>query len=144
MLDAWLEEVLTLEHIRYSVLEALPPGLEVHAIEATDLHDPPLQTQVESAIYLITFLDNIPDLDERVNRIMTAEHLPRIRRNKSYDLRPLIEGLNLMNDESGNQRLQIQLSARESATGRPEEVLDEMGIKFEDTRVHRKMIIYKA
>jgi hypothetical protein len=36
------------------------------------------------------------------------------------------------------QMLRIRLSVRESATGRPEEVLDEMGIKFEDTRVHRE------
>jgi radical SAM-linked protein len=144
MLDAWLEVDLTLEHIQQSVVKALPPGLEIKAIEVIDLHAPPLQTQVESAIYLITFLDDIPDLNERVNRIETAEHLPRIRRNKSYDLRPLIERLTLINDESGNHWLQIQLSAREAATGRPEEVLDEMGIKFEDAHVHRQMIIYKA
>ena len=143
-LDAWLEQILPLEHIRQSIMKTIPPGLEIHAIEVIDLHALPLQTQVESAIYLITFLDDIPDLDERLNRIKTAEHLPRIRRNKTYDLRPLIEDLTLMNGESGNCWLQIQLSARESATGRPEEVLDEMGIKFEDTRVHRKKIIYKV
>jgi len=143
-LDAWLEEILPLEHISQSIMKALPPGLEINEIEVIDLHAPPLQTQVESAIYLITFMDDIPDLDERVKRIKAAEHLPRIRRNKSYDLRPLIEDLTLMNDESGNRWLQIQLSARESATGRPEELLDEMGIKFEDTRVHRRKIIYKA
>jgi radical SAM-linked protein len=143
-LDAWFEEVIPLEHLSQSILKTLPPGMEINEIEVIDLHAPPLQTQVDSAIYQITFLDDIPELDERVKRIMTAEHLPRIRRNKSYDLRPLIEDMTLMTDESGNQRLQIQLSARESATGRPEEVLDEMGIKFEDTRVHRQKIIYRV
>jgi hypothetical protein len=37
--------------------------------------------------------------------------------------------------------LRIRLSVRESATGRPEEVLDEMGIKFENTHVHREELL---
>jgi len=104
-----------------------------------------LQTQVASAEYMITFLDDIPDLDERVQRITSSEHLPRLRRNKSYDLRPLIEQISLipLNDD-GNRRLRIQLSARESATGRPEELLDEMGIKFESTRIHREKLFFRS
>ena len=40
---------------------------------------------------MITFLDDIPDLADRLQKVISAEHLPRLRRNKSYDLRPLIE-----------------------------------------------------
>ena len=145
MLDAWLECNLPLQEVYHTIAGVLPPGLEIHGMDMVDVQAPALQTQVASAEYMITFLDDIPDLDERVQRITSSEHLPRLRRNKSYDLRPLIEQISLipLNDD-GNRRLCIQLSARESATGRPVELLDEMGIKFESTRIHRKKLFFRS
>ena len=143
MLDAWLECDLPLQQLYQAIAGVLPPGLEMHGMNIIDVQAPALQTQVASAVYLITFLDDLPDLNERVQRISSSEHLPRLRRNKSYDLRPLIEQISLLpQNDDGNRRLHIQLSARESATGRPEELLDEMGIKFETTRIHREKIIF--
>jgi radical SAM-linked protein len=142
ILDAWLEQDLSINEIQQVVSDALPPGLETHNFENIDLHAPVLQTQVISAVYLITFLDNIPDLDDRLQRVTSAEQLPRMRRNKSYDLRPLIEDINLLSqNDGGKSRLRVHLAAREGATGRPEELLDELDIKFEDTRVHREKLI---
>jgi radical SAM-linked protein len=139
LLDAWLEQDFTITQIQQSLSQALPPGLQVKHVERIDVSAPSSQTQVTSAIYVITFLDDIPDAADRLQRIISSESLPRLRRNKSYDLRPLIEDLHLLPpDESGNLRLRVQLAARESATGRPEELLDEIGIKFASTRVHRE------
>jgi len=36
------------------------------------------------------------------------------------------------------------LSAREGATGRPEEVLDALGIAFEETRIERVRLIFRS
>jgi radical SAM-linked protein len=141
LLDAWLELSLPLEQINQALLKALPPGVQIHGIESIDLHAPALQTQVRSVMYQITFLDFIFDLEYRLDKVIRAEHLPRIRRNKAYDLRPFIEGAFLSSGDAGPQKLQLELSARESATGRPEEVLEEMGIRFEDTRIHRLKIV---
>ena len=142
LLDAWLESDFTLPIINNSLTTALPPGLEILGVVNVDEHEPALQTQVLSAVYVITFLDNIPDLDERVQRIRVAEHLPRVRRDKPYDLRPLIEAITLLETNTSLHRcLQLQLSAREAATGRPEELLDEMGIRFENTQVHREQLL---
>jgi len=145
MLDAWLECNLPLQLVYQTIAGVLPPGLEIHGMDIIDDQAPALQTQVASAVYVITFLDDISDLDERVQRITSSEHLPRLRRNKSYDLRPLIEQISLIPlSIDGNRKLRIHLSARESATGRPEELLDEMGIKFETTRIHRVKIIFRS
>jgi radical SAM-linked protein len=145
LIDAWLECDLPLEQIYQTIEGVMPPGLEIHGIETIDMQAPALQTQITSAVYVVTLLDDIPDLDERVKRITSAEHLPRQRRNKSYDLRPLLEDMAVISPtEVGNRRLRIQLSARESATGRPEELLDEMGIKFENTIVHREKLLFQA
>jgi radical SAM-linked protein len=145
ILDAWLEYDIELPQINETIRTVLPPGLEIKKIELIDIQSPALQTRVISAVYVITFLDKITDLYACLQRIQSAEHIFRQRRNKSYDLSPLIEQITLVpNPEGGDQKLRIQLSARESATGRPEEVLDEMNIKFENTHVHREMLIFKS
>jgi radical SAM-linked protein len=141
ILDAWLEQEYPLTEIRNAISQSLPPGLQILQLENIDLHTPALQTQVLSAVYVISFLDDIPDLAERVQRVISAEHLPRLRRNKTYDLRPLIEAAEIIALEDNlNPRLKVQLSARDSATGRPEELLAEMDVQFQDTHVHREIL----
>jgi radical SAM-linked protein len=143
IIDAWLEHTLPLPQILQAIEPVLPPGMVIQGVEEIDLQAPALQTQVTSANYVITFLDPIPDLAERMKHILSAENLPRRRRDKPYDLRPLIEDLVLIpSDEAGLNRIQVQLASREAATGRPEELLEEMGIKYEDTRVHREKLIF--
>jgi radical SAM-linked protein len=142
IIDAWLEADRPLLEIQEALNPSLPPGLELLHIETVDIHAPALQTQVRSAVFLITFLDEIPDLNERLQKVLSSDHLLRVRRNKSYDLRPLIEDVALITRPNGDvQALRVQLAARESATGRPEEILAELDIKFEDTIIHREKLI---
>jgi hypothetical protein len=54
-----------------------------------------------------------------------------------YDLRPLIEELDLL---PGG--IHMRLAARDGATGRPEEVLNVLGIAFEETRIERTRLIF--
>ena len=142
LLDAWLEQDLPILQIQESLTKALPPGIEIKDVNNIDLSAPSLQTQVLSAVYLITFFDRISDLPSRLSRVSSAKQLPRMRRNKSYDLRPLIENMSLLSvKETGNQVLRVELAARESATGRPEELLDELGLQFPSTHIHREKLI---
>ncbi len=142
LLDAWLEQDFPLELIQQCLSAALPPGLDIHQVETIDLQSPALQTQVIAAVYLITLLDQVSEPENLVKTILNSEHLPRQRRNKSYDLRPLIEHLSIVPAKDGvNIAFRVQLAAREAATGRPEELLDQMGIKFEATRIHRENLI---
>jgi hypothetical protein len=57
-----------------------------------------------------------------------------------YDLRPLIEELSIRPDG----KIFMRLAAREGATGRPEEVLDVLGIAFEETRIERTYLIFQS
>jgi len=137
VLDAWLEQELSIADVMSALEPSLPPGINIHQIEVVDQHLPALQTQVQSADYVVTLLGSPPDLSERIDRMVNAASLPRVRRNKPYDLRPLIEDLQQISDHAGQPRLAIRMTAREAATGRPEELLAELGIPFEATRVHR-------
>jgi radical SAM-linked protein len=142
LLDAWLQQDVPSDQIGRELSLALPPGIELIQLQEIDLHAPALQTLVASAIYLITFLDMVTDLELRLGRLLEADHLLRSRRDKPYDLRPLIESTTLLTPENEQPpRLRVQLAARQAATGRPEELLAEMGISFENTHVHREKLI---
>ena len=142
IVDVWLEEELPTGEILAALEKALPPGLQVTSLEAVEGREPALQTQVVSAEYIATLLDPVHAVDERLHELLAAESLPRERRGKPYDLRPLIEALQrLPDDDQGRTRIQMQLACREGATGRPEEVLDQMGILPENTRVHRTRLL---
>ena len=143
IIDVWLENEMPLTRVREAIEAVLPPGLAIHGIDIVDDKAPALQTQVLSAIYEIRLLDEIPDLDDRIRKIISAEHLSRQRHEKPYDLRPLVEELvSIPKDEYGFAGFRVQLAAREAATGRPEELLDEMGIEFKDTHVERVKLIF--
>jgi len=146
IVDLWITDpVDSLDHPYKEMLQpAAPPGLVILAVDIVDEHGPALQTQVVSAEYEVTLLEpgDKSSLDNGISALLGAASLPRQRRGKTYDLRPLIESLILLPaDGTGALRLHMRLAAREGATGRPEEVLDALGISFETTRIERTCLV---
>jgi radical SAM-linked protein len=141
IIDMRLESEIPLDGLREKLQETLPTGIQVSSIEAVDDKLPALQTLVASAEYEVTLTEAIDrsDLEARIDSLMAKESIVRERRGKTYDLRPLIEELQL-EDET---KIFMRLAAREGATGRPEEVLDMLGIAFEGTRVERTHLFFK-
>jgi radical SAM-linked protein len=141
VLDMRLEHEISLEGLCERLQETLPTGIQVASIESVDEKLPALQTLVASAEYLITLTEAVDssELKGRIDSVMESESIMRERRGKTYDLRPLIEELHLQSDST----IFMRLAAREGATGRPEEVLDALGIAFEGTRIERTQIIFK-
>jgi radical SAM-linked protein len=142
IIDMRLEHELPLDVLREKLQGTLPTGIQVSNVQSVDEHSPALQTQVASAEYEVHLTESVDGLDlkRRIESVMESESIIRERRGKTYDLRPLIEELNL----SSEGKVHMQLTAREGATGRPEEVLDILGIAFEGTRIERTQIIFKA
>ena len=140
LIDLRLEREISLDGLRERLQETLPTGIQVSSIESVDERAPALQTQVTSAEYRVTLTEAVDgsELTRRVGSVMETASIPRERRGKSYDLRPLIESLEV----SPEGTIHMRLSAREGATGRPEEVLDMLGIAFEGTRIERTRLIF--
>jgi len=144
LVDVWFQEPVEIAAAREALDSASPPGIHIIEIKETDLRSPALQTQVRAAEYTAIILEPVPDLNERIDRIRTADSLPRQRRGKNYDLRPLIEEIRRLEDNpEGPQTIQLRLMAQEGGTGRPEEVLLEMGISPSLARVERTQILFK-
>jgi radical SAM-linked protein len=142
--DVWLEETLPLEQVSEALVQALPPGLTLIDTSAVEMSTPSLQTQVLASEYIVTLLDPVDNLDERLKDVVNTASLPRERRGKKYDLRPLIEELErIAEDEQGRACLKMRLAAQEGATGRPEEVLNALDVAPEAARVHRTRLYFR-
>ena len=139
VIDIWLEADGDLSAVQAALEKAAPPGIQIQALEEVDAHLPALQTVVDSAEYEITLLEACPRLDERLAELLGSETLPRQRRGKDYDLRPLIGSVERLDNDprTGFTSMRVMLAAREGATGRPEELLEALGIDPLAARVHR-------
>ncbi len=159
VMDMKLEHDISLDDLPTRLNETLPSGLQVIGVEQVDERTPALQTQVASAEYEVTLTEaiDLAELNRQIDSVIESKAIPRERRGKMYDLRPLVEELQIM--ESNGlpsvpehtpsvrpvpQKVFMRLAAREGATGRPEEVLDVLGIAFEGTRIERTRLIFQS
>jgi len=138
VMDFWLGERMELLDIARQLKAALSPGLEVSDLKEIEAHAPALETQLKSAEYLVSFKETIDraDLEKRVARLLAAKELPRERRGKAYNLRPLLEGLRVEPDGG----LWMKLAIRPGATGRPEEILCSLELIWMEAFIQRKRI----
>jgi len=169
IVDIWLREDTGSSlsgSYRDAIQAAAPPGLTVTSAEKVDENSAALQTQVASAEYEVTLLDPVDKTELAMNiaKTLEAESLPRERRGKAYNLRPLLEELTIMpatsdapllpsekpleafrnvQVEPQDKMIFMRLAAREGATARPEEVLAVLGIPFDSVRIERSCIILK-
>jgi radical SAM-linked protein len=177
VMDIWLNGEV--DDVVSPLQANVPPGLTILKAECVDEREPSLQSRVIAAEYQVEIegvLSPEPTrpgraeragakgqspssssgLKEKIASVMASDSLPRERRGKQYDLRPLIEELtplSLNGSPKGvlragagdeGQGLFMRLTAREGATGRPEEVLDVLGIPLEATRIERTRLIFKG
>jgi radical SAM-linked protein len=129
LLDFWLDTECPLTEIEQAVSKTVPPGIAILSLAEVDPHQRALQTQVIAAQYRVTLLDPFPlaDIEQRLQGLLAEASLCRERRGKTYDLRPLIETLSSSTAADGTPQMTMRLSARENATGRPEEVVSALG-----------------
>ena len=120
---------------------AMPAGLAILKVEVVDDHGPALPTQLLAAEYEATLTGDldVPDLKRKMIELLARPTLARVRRDKKYDLRPLIEDLRLVSETTVSMRL----AAREGATGRPDEVLAELGIPLENAQIERVRLLFQ-
>lgn len=103
-----------------------PNGLRVVEMKAMEPYGHALTTVIDTADYFVE-LDPMAapaNLSERISAILASESIERTRRKRTYDLRTLIESIDVVSPTSFRTRM----AARDSAMGRPDELVDAMGI----------------
>jgi radical SAM-linked protein len=146
MADFWFNETPEMESFCELVNLAAPVGLRAITAEIVPLPSPALQTRVEAAEYQTGMLssDEFLQAVNSITSLMAAETLPRERRGKPYDLRPLIISLVAQPENIGGGHIEMTLQAREGATGRADEVLSALGMDPSTVVISRTKITLKS
>ena len=143
LLDFWMNEPRAVAEVRASLANAAPPGMEILAVEEVPLSEDSLQSRMHASEFEVLFFDlqDLESLSEKTRTLLTAGEIVRQRRKKTYDLRPLILDLEAVLLESDEPGLKMRLLAEPGATGRPDEVLDELGFSITQYLVRRTQLI---
>lgn len=141
--DIWLMEAMEPAEAHERMMSRMAPGIEILEVEEVPLSAPATQTLKTESRYEAVILDPVDKraLQARIEAFLSAETVERERRGKVYDLRPLIFELTLDEMEDGALRLEMYLSLLPGKTGRPDELLDALGLDPLAARIHRKAII---
>ena len=145
LVDIWIEAAPAPEELLFQLQRASHPDLPIYELQLVEGRQRAVTTLVVSALYHAAPLPPIgggaapqpAELQGAVAALLAAAELPRERRGKAYDLRPLILELAVEADAAEEWRLRMRLDAREGRTGRPEELLRALGLEPGEWRVCR-------
>lgn len=143
LLDFWMDEPLPIEEINSRLMAATPPGLTIHSVKMVSMQEDALQSQMTSSEFEITFFNNqdTAALQEKVGELLAQPEIIRTRREKTYDLRPLILNLKVLTLAEEETGVWMRLNADPGATGRPDEVMSALGYTNTDYLVRRIALI---
>ena len=123
--DIWLTENMPCSEILKRLQQSAPPGTSILDVSQAALNEPAISNQIDAVTYLVRVEAEVTE-DELVaviHDLLQTAKIERERRGKAYDLRPLIEELELTSPLVDFPYIKMRLTAKEGATGRPEEVL---------------------
>ena len=144
MLDVWLDTEESITEISKKIISTAQPGIIVNNVQGMPPQSEPLPNLVTAAEYRIVCDEDIDKsiILARIQDLLARPSIQRERRGKDYDLRPLIESLSLENEHP--LTLKMTLTSLPGATGRPEEVLEELHIDPFTVDIERSRLFFKA
>lgn len=150
LLDAWLLEPWSSEEAFSQLHPALPPGLDVSQVDEVELGSPSLQSQMRAADYraVVRSPEPVEAIATRVELLLESPTLPRRREHKgklqTYDLRPLIQTLAVEPGPKGVCILTMRLQASPQGAGRPDQVLDALGLTLAVRGIERTTLHFAS
>ena len=148
MLDVWLTEPLSGDEALARLRPVLSRDLEVSGAEQVDLRAPALQAQMIAADYRATVHTGEPSeaIEGRIEALFACPSIARRRMQKgdwqTYNLRPLVQSIGVASAAEGILLLTMRLEASPQGAGRPEEVLDALGLALSLHSVERTRLYF--
>ncbi len=140
LIDITFSPPLPLDELTARITAKLPPGVVVSDIAEVPIKTTALQSVLLGADYTILIYAepgeiDAGDLEEQIARFLAREEVWRERQRKGrrygYNLRPLVFELRYegYDAESEEHRIFLRVQQRGGATGRPDEVVDALGLR---------------
>lgn len=143
LVDVFLDAELTPADFLAQLAPALPAGIQLRHAEPVPRERPALQAAVCAARYRVEVETDEPDATF-VGRLASFMARPAVwrqrRRGKEvvrYDLRPLIKSLTYTGPCELGQSFETEVRVEAGATGRPDELLAELGYEAALRRITR-------
>lgn len=133
LIDFWIDDTqgkpLEIPDFVEIVNRATPPGLKIAQADIVPCNAPSLTGCIQSACYQVAFPDGCQSqtLRPQMENLMAQSEIIRERRGKPYDLKAMIEKWQISDDPQGRALMLLQMPAKDSAMGRPDEVVDALG-----------------
>ena len=149
VLDIYLNEVLAPEEAVQRLAEALPPGVRTIVAIPIPRDWPSLQSQLIAARYRVEVETDETDeaFAARLAAFQARDSAPRERRRgkevTGYDLRPLVLDLRYLGSVPLAQSFETTMRSDPGATGRPDELLAELGFADAPRRIARLALAFK-
>ena len=146
LIDVWFSKDYTIEDIFNRLSISLPDGFTVTKIEEIPENQKALTGRIESASYSVKIKDphlSELSLDKSIKFMFEKESIIRHRNKKIYDLRPLIFSLKLEEHADQDTIIIMNLMASSGASGRPDEILKELGIDPALCEIERTQLFFK-
>jgi radical SAM-linked protein len=142
MMDVVLSQPIPPRRVLRGLARAVPEGLT--PVDVKPIYDraPALPTLLYGADYdaIIETDQSVEDATGRCQVLLARDSIPRVFRGKTYDLRPLIDDLEVLGMSVPHLLIRMRLAIGERGTGRPQEVLDELGYADLSHRSHRRRL----
>ena len=149
MVDVILQRHLELRDFAARLKRQLPSGLQLVSVTEVPNALPPLPAQVVAAEYeIVVESPDAPNgIQARLDSLLAAESIPRRRERpggvRVYDLRPLIKKLWVIGRGGNMYVIGMRLQADEQGTGRPDEVIDALGMAEAVRSVERVRLLLR-
>jgi radical SAM-linked protein len=132
-----------------AVNQQLPSGIKILQVYAVAPTMPSLQSQVSHTEYEVQIETERkkPDIESAIASLLAAKKLPwhheRDTGRRSYDLRALIDNLQLTQWQKGQCTIDMRLRCDNSGSGRPEQVAAALGFSYPHS-IHRTKLILRT
>ena len=146
--DVFLNETLAPAEFLSRLTAALPPGIRPLRAEPVAREVPSLQSQVCGAHYWVEVGTDEADamFAARLSGFLARPEAWRERRKGKdvacYDLRPLVQELTYAGSNTHGQTFTVTMRAEPGATGRPDELLAELGYEGAPRRIVRAKLLF--
>lgn len=121
-----------------------PTGLHVKDGESVPLYSPSLTILIQSARYLIRKPESVSMelLDERRELFESSSEVLVTRRDKTFDIKPMVRNWGYLFFEDMGSFIEVEMPARDSAMGRPDELISALGFDPLEWKIIRERFLF--